>query len=478
MSNALRSLKASTSNRQRPVRGNVVIKPASVDGFDVKANTMTGEVMNGPGKGQTITVQIPDRGEDYASAAKMVKKSNAQTSMYVDTENGGLVMAENLSPGENGTYKANYVATFNRQPSPEDAFVADQLATMRIVETQDGKKVGYIDTLDLEGAQTATSGDALRQAILDVMPVKGTMYMFMVDENGGADQEIFRIEPKTDNAGNVVRNEDESIVWESAQEAAERIAAFFDDPDVVASFKGAFEGKGVSVVPAETFRVGADTLDAALKAEAARAEGTSVRPPSVDPRSFQTASIGRRVAGFVARVDDLRSKGSKSKLIEGVPEDLGDRLAARFHETADSDARAAFEEGGWSRVSDAAMKRFMAAYGQKLESQPERGFAVTNLLTMKNEGYDRGIVIKTFGGGRAQPYPNVEALADKRVAETIELKSALLAVSEAAEATKTAEAPAAAAVEEAPDVAPDTTEPDDDLADLDDLSDLEALDAS
>lgn len=402
------------SGRTATPQGNIVLKAT-----EFTDKTVKGEVMTGPAAGQNVEIEVPDNGGKSVGIKEFTKKSHKA---FIDTENGGTLRVERVTPGDDGVYKSRWMRSFNGQPKDNQSVHYDAVVSMtsRPSQNPDSPPRMSLNKLHLDAEEHVSTIKGLEDAIRKSFETAGGAHVFC-DDGGEVISSPFVL------GGQKVDGEWQA--FDPAERAAEAIEGFGD-------FRGEVERilseGGFSVVPSERMPVGPDTAEAIHETVTeAEENGTTPRISTIDPSSFKVLPIGVRTQ--IA----LNMQGD-----DALPKDAQDKLKARFLDSADDDAKAAFHKSGWRGVSDDDMRRFFSGQGVDLKDHGEDGWSRQTVLCLGDS-----IAIKSFGQNAGVPYPNVKACEDANNAFRTEVRDAISAVIEAP--AKTSEAAKAPASDEA-----------------------------
>lgn len=399
------------NGRAASTQGNIVLKAT-----EFTDSTVKGEVMTGPTAGQSVEIKVPEHGGKTVGIKEFTKKSHKA---FIDTEKGGTLRVEKVSQGEGDVLDARWMKSFNGKPEDAHSVRYDAVSSFTTIPARSGESVPKmrVNMLDVESDTHVDNVDDFQKAIQDAFEKSGHAFIFCDDE-GQIISTHLRLGGK--------KVDDEWVPNDAAETAAEIIASFGDDIEDV---KRVLADTGFSVVPAESYTIGADTAENIHETlEDAKEQGTKPRIQTIDPETFKILPLGVRTQ--IA----LNMQGD-----DALPKDAGDKLKARFLETSDEDAKAAFHKSGWRGVSDDDMRRFFFRQGVDLKDHGDDGWSRQSILFKGNSA------IKSFGQPAAVPYPNVKACEEANKAFRTEVRDAVSAAIDApakkAESSTETEAP-------------------------------------
>ncbi|MXX91320.1 MAG: iron-containing alcohol dehydrogenase [Boseongicola sp. SB0677_bin_26] len=446
----------SKSSARSGIRGNIILQATEFGEKGVK-----GKVLTGPGAGTEITVSYGGR-LDHKDYTKKNGKS------FVDVENGGTLRIERLKPGKDpdAPYSCRWMKTFNGAPTKAQRLETDALCSYERRGEDDQKRPRvFINVLQLDKEEHVTSLDDLQAAMVRAFEERHNILIFGQKSNGEP------LDLSTHITGKLVDG-----AW-APMDPQERVKEIMDAVEQgengTADLEDILSNTGMSVVPADSFRVGSETAENAETAlREARESGTNAMIATVDPRSWNVAGMGARLA---AAVGGARGRGDMSQEKE-------DALTSRFMEFADSSGLAkdqvdAFTSRGWAGLADDTVKRFMAAGDVILKRHGREngtGWSTETLLLLGlSEDANRppDLAVKSFQTRTTVPYPPVKAFADVRKAYFTEMSDAIDSfLDNAPEATRSKETEVKADESKAM-----KAEEEPGPGDLDDADDLDAL---
>lgn len=404
------------STRTFKPAGNIILKAKEFTDTTVK-----GEVMTGLAAGSEIEVKVPNNGGKSVGVKEFTKKGHKS---FVDVDAGGTLRIEKVREGKDGVYDARWMRTFEGQPKPEHDVIYDAMAQLRTLKSNnpDNPDRLVMHLIFPEMVKEATSVDQLREELTAAFEAKNGAHVFFMEDGKVGSTNYGRSGQKVD---------DEWVYNDAAEEAQLVIDSFGENLPFI---EKALQEHAFSVVPSSRITVGSYTAEMISEAvEEAREKGEEPRISTIDPQKFKVMSTGLRVQ--LALMDQNPENA--------LPKDAGDRLKARFLETADEGAKEAFHKGGWRAVSNDDMRRFFDAVGVNVTEYPESGWSRQSVL-LKN-----GLAIKAFGQDSAIPYPNLPVCKDAIAEFRSEIREAIRAV---------VDGPVKAAETEAPKAQPDAAQ--------------------
>ena len=406
MANTGMSLQDALNKRARtqsasngPAVEDIIFRPT-----EFKDDTVVGEVVSGPDAGMQLEISYGTH-EKALKKADFTKKTGKS---YVNISNGGTLRVEGVRKNrEGGVSSCRWMKTFNGKPTAQQELMVDVVCAYMGGDYRDGegRPKHNIRLLKVEDEILVTSFDEIEAALAKTLE-SGAGIAIYGAENGSPVQAYFM--PKYS------QNDDKEWVAEAHADHVARVMAGLTE--LREAIDPVLADTGLSIVPCENYRVGADTADladAALKE--AEEQGKVASISTVDPRTWNSATIGQRLAGA------LRIKDGDN----AIPKASVEKLEAAFKSFADKDELAAFSKKGWAALSDDLVKKFFATADVELKDHPTLGFAVQSLLEFRRENADKGIIVKAFGTRRPCPYPAVQAFEGVRADYYGEMKAAV-----------------------------------------------------
>lgn len=444
LSETFKNAKKRESGAASP-KGNMVVKVKELG--DKSFNV---EVMTGPAAGQVIDI-VPGGKTTMAEYKKKGHKA--------ETHVGGFLRVEGVRKGEDNVYNCRWMKSFVGMPSERHKVLQNEMSSFLYIE-KDGKPLGFVSTLDIEGQSVAASTNELTDQIAAALESHKAVNIFGM-QDGNFIQMNLRLR--------VQRKDGEEISEDPKARAADFVAGLAD-PEML---DAALAETPLSVVPTRTYLLGKTTAEN-LKTDL----DDDKRISTVDPESFKRVSIGTRLAWAL-----------NSTREDAIAKEHSDLLIEDFLESAPTAAVDAFKKNGFYGVSDTHLTDYLTSRGVEVKQHPDTGWSSQSIALMRHEDSETDFfVVKSFATGAAHPYPPVKALEDARKAYATEMfdvaraaiESIQNGVSNTAKAETKAEEPSkkAAAKEEAKAEAetqtPDDAEADDSVKNmLDELANID-----
>lgn len=431
------ALSAARGARSVKPRGDVLVE---VTGIDEKAGAITGKIVDGTGKGQTVTF-VPG---GHLTMEDYLKKSRTKLTVAEEDKPGSLLRVEGIERARKSTsdpvnVRDPWTKTF--QAKPNDGQVLHTGKAFRMIEVPRKDKTsetqGMLHILSLEEEAFVHTMDDLRTAMTSALETTNAFSIMCVSQTG---------EPLNFSYYRRGVYEEGKYILDSVEKTVE---TFFQNmgPEGVTALSEILENRGMSLVPMKSLRIGGDTWQAVQDViSEAKAAGKAPRGGQIDPSDFVVTGLGARFGAAVAALDSEHER---------------EAVKQRFLSTASDAMKLAFGEKGFAGIPNAEMAKFFESCGASVMKAPEVGYAVGSVLT---KPYDESnpdgnhMATKTFSVYSAQPFPQVEAFKEIRdVYYNTEMKAAVASVLEfkpGNEAKAKAESPAA---EAEADAAPEET---------------------
>lgn len=394
--------KTLSGNKASAIQGNMVIKAK-----EFKAISVVGTILTGANAGTEIEVA-------YSGTLTQKDYTKKSGKSYVDIAAGGSLRVEGVEAGKDGIYSARWMVTFNGQPNTARHINVPD-AVVNFVDTKgrdsEDRPKYRVNQLVIGSEVLAKTIDDLESAMAAGFASEGAVTLFGVDaESGDVIQAPFYL------SGAMVDGK-----W-VANDPAERATAAVDTIRDNAAVLSVLSASGFSVVPVRSYNVGpttAENIETSL--QEAEEQGKLARISTINPQSFNVATIGMRISGAMSVTGE-----------NAVPQGAEDTLAEAFKAFASKDEYAAFEKTdargkkiGFRAINNDTMTKFFASMGVELKAYPAKGWSTQCLLEDKMDGMSRGFVVKGFQLRPAAPYPDVEACKDARTAFYGEMKVAV-----------------------------------------------------
>ena len=381
----------------KPV-GNLIVR---VNSINKDAGTMDVTVMTGPSAGKDITFK-PSGHLTVAEYAKTKHDSFTR-------EGAGTLRVEGLKEGKNGVYECRWARTFLGNPREDQSIAYDKVS--RLVMLPGDNPRWSIRSLNID-AEVVLKGigeednamGKLRDALAAGFKSDGNVTIFAASDNGVGSIYYYLGGERT--ADGYKMNDPEARATELMADLK---------PEVVETLKDTMLNGVISVVPTTSVNVGKQTAELAVKAIAeAEEKGVRTSISTVDPATFESPSLGRRVAMALSVQDS-----------NAIPKEKADSFRAALLADASETVKEKFHTSGWQDVPDEVIRKTFEAAGFTLPDHGTTGYAVSSyVLNPYDEGDDK-FISKTYNTRMATPYPAVEALKDVRQEYFSEVSDAL-----------------------------------------------------
>lgn len=168
--------KARGNGRNATPRGRAIVE---VHGFDEKAETATGKIIDGQGAGEMITFELSGR----LKAVDYLNKPKTKVELADGDKPGGTLQVEGLTKADGKeVYKTRWIKTFQSKPSDNQDLLSGQTFTLKELNRKDANGVGVanIEILDMAGETHAKTVDELRKAFIDAVDKDGAVTLMTV----------------------------------------------------------------------------------------------------------------------------------------------------------------------------------------------------------------------------------------------------------------------------------------------------------
>lgn len=392
------------------IKGNVILQAT-----EFTKDTVKGTVLTGTGAGTNIEVRYGG----HLGQKDYVKKNGKS---FVDIENGGTLRIERLEPGKgaDAPYRCKWMKTFHGKPDKAQALKVDALCCYEPRgKDNEGRPRTFINALRLDGEQHVTSLAEMKSAMVEALEQCANVHIFGQTSDG----------KQTIDHGSHISGKMVDGAWTPLDpaERVDQIMKSLEENDYLPVIEDMLANTGISVVPAESFRIGAETAEAvATTLKEASENKTNAMISTVDPRSWKLAGLGVRLSHAIA--------GAKYR--NELSQDREDLLVDRFMAFAaesgvPENQMDAFTSRGWSGLSNDTVKRFMESGGVELQGHGRddgTGWSTECLLLkgFADQG-DRApdLVIKSFQTQGTTAYPPVQAFKEVRKGYYVEMVDAI-----------------------------------------------------